>query len=101
MLDQVQAKIFQWLYGMLASQGIDGIFHGVGGEDFSIVALGVGGLKGAFETYRDCDLADIVAGLLLCDAQQGNKPTAVTVFCEANWDFGLLPRGGCFATESS
>ena len=69
MLDQVQAEIFQWLDGMLACQSVHGIFHGVRGEDFAIVAFHVGSFKIALEANRECDLADIVATLLFGNAQ--------------------------------
>src|ERR1700730_13386987 len=77
MLDQVQAEVFQWLDGMLAREGVHGIFHSVGGKDFAIVALHVGRFKITFETYGHGDLANIVTALLLRYAQQMNSRTAV------------------------
>src|SRR6266436_8432868 len=69
MLDQVQAKIFQWLDGMLAGQSVHRVGHRVGGEDLAIVTLGVCGFKVAFEANRKSDLADVVTALLLRDAK--------------------------------
>ncbi len=51
MLDQVQAKVFQGLNRVLASQGVNSVFHGVGWEDLAIVALNMRGLKVTFKAY--------------------------------------------------
>jgi hypothetical protein len=73
MLDQVQAEIFQRLEGMLASQGVDRVLHGVGRKDFAIVTLAMRGFKVAFKPNGQSNLANIVAALLLGYAQQLNS----------------------------
>src|SRR5216684_6581687 len=82
--DQVQAKMFQGLDGVLTSHRIGGVFHSVSREDLAIVALNVRGLKVAFKAYRQSDLADVVAALLFGDAQQMNSRTSIVVFSESD-----------------
>src|SRR4029077_3252873 len=82
MLDQVQTKILQGLDGVLASKRIGGVFHRVSWEDLAIVALNMRGLKVAFKAYRQSYLADVVAALLLGDAQQMNSRTSIVAFSD-------------------
>src|SRR5258706_7349356 len=86
---------------MLACESVHGIFHGVGGEDFAIGALDVGGLKVVFETYGERDLSDIVATLLLGNAQQMNSRTPVAVFSEADGHLFSSCRQDDWRSDSS
>src|SRR4029077_12107473 len=82
MLDQVQTKIFQGLNGVLASQRVRSVRHSVGGENIAIVALHVRAFKVTFKAYRQFDLADVVATLLLGNAKQVNSRTPIVIFSE-------------------
>src|ERR1700731_1956587 len=82
MLDQVQAKILQGLNGVLASQGVHGVLHSVSRENIAIVALDVRRFKVPLKAYGQCEIADVVAALLLGDSQQMNSRTPIVVFSE-------------------
>src|SRR5258708_39530435 len=75
MLDQVQAKGFQGLNRVLASQGVNRVFHGVGWEDLAIVALNMRGLKVTFKAYSQSDLADVVAARPAGEAPETDSRT--------------------------
>ncbi len=68
MIDEVNAEGFDGLDGMLASEGVHGIFHRVGGENFLVVALGVRGLEIALKRDGQSDFLDVVAAFLSHDA---------------------------------
>jgi hypothetical protein len=72
MLNQVLAKIFQGLDGMLAGQGVNGIAHRIGWEDFAVISLRMRRVKVALKTNRQAHLTDVVTALLLGHTQQVN-----------------------------
>src|SRR5258707_1115927 len=80
MLNQVQAKIFQGLNGVLTSQGVHGVLHGVSRENIAIVALDVRRFKVPLEAYRQCEIANVVAALLLGNSQPMNSRTVILGF---------------------
>jgi hypothetical protein len=63
-LNEVQRKIFHSFDGVLAGDGIDGILHRVGGQDFLVFAFCVGGFEVAFKANADGELFDVVAAFL-------------------------------------
>src|SRR5260370_26731216 len=98
MLNQVQAKIFQGLNGVLTSQGVHGVLHGVSRENIAIVALDVRSFKVPLEAYRQCKNANVVAALLLGNSQQMNSRTAIVVFSELD-HHQVAPKASMVAEE--
>ena len=86
---------------MLAGQSVHGVFHGVSRKDFAIVALDMGGGKIAFKANGNSDLADIIAALLLSDAQQMNVRTPIVVFRKANRHSWLQKKSAMIGRRDS
>src|SRR5207253_1507093 len=67
---------------VVAGDGVDGVLHRVGRDDFRVVAVGVGGLEGAFELDVDGELLELVDVGAAGDLGQADLGLAVGVLGE-------------------
>ena len=76
------AKDSMAVNGILFGEGVDGVFHGIGGDDLGVVAGDVGLFEGAFELDAHRKFVELVAVGVARDFGEANGGFAVDVMGE-------------------
>ena len=89
-VDQLLGVVLHGNGGGLARDRVDGVLHGVGGQDFAVVAVVVRGVKVAGEQYLHGPLAQFVSLGAARDFHQADARFAVAIFSELDHLFSFL-----------
>ncbi len=84
--------VFHRSGGGVARDGVDGVLHGVGGEDFAVVAVEVGGVEISFEEDLHGPFAEVVNAVAAGDLHEADAGFSVAIFGELDHGVSFLGR---------
>ncbi len=74
-------------------EGVDGVFHRVGRQDFAVVAVKMGGVKVSLEEHLNRPLAQVVAVFVARDLHQADAGFSVAILNELDHRSGASIGG--------